>query len=465
MAKLEKYDLKNKLAYGVGNVGDMIAYQSFTLLIFVFYFAIVIKDAILITIGFIIWSIWNSLNDPLLGWISDRTKKDMGRRKFWTIIALVPASVVMVLLFTPPLMFGIADVWINWIYFLIIICFFDFAYTMFSLNVTSAFPEMYMEQSDRNQASLIRRVLTIVGLIIAFLLPVIIIGDTESLGSFWNGNYLIAGIVLGVLVAACLIIVIKWGLKERKEFSKDPMKNPGFFESLKITLKNRNFQVLVGGNLCNWYIYGLIPTSILLFGQHVLGFAEDIYSSILLLLAFLAAAAFMPMWKKYGDTHGNQKALTMSFILWGIGFIPFLFLPADPISYFIAIPIMVFIGIGISGSILLMDLLISDVIDDDEVKTGIRREGAFYGVNALVIRLATILVMVSIMVIFAGNGWGAYTPRPGTDVIMGLKILMSVFPAGAAFIGAYCFHKFPLKGQKLAEVKEKLIKIHKDKSE
>jgi len=465
MAELEKYDLKNKLAFGVGNIGDMIAYQSFTLLIFVFYFAIVIKDAILITIGFIIWSLWNAFNDPLLGWLSDRTNKSMGRRKFWTIIALVPASIVMVLLFTPPLMFGVADVWINWIYFLIIICFFDFAYTMFSLNVTSAFPEMYIEQSDRNQASLIRRILTIVGLIIAFLLPVIIIGDTEALGSFWNGNYLIAGIILGVLVAVCLVVVIKWGLKERKEFSKDPVKNPGFFESLKITLKNRNFQVLVGGNLCNWYIYGLIPTIILLFGQHVLGFAEDIYSSILLLLAFLAAAAFMPMWKKYGDKHGNQKALVVSFILWGIGFIPFLFLPPHQISYFISIPIMIFIGLGISGSILLMDLLISDVIDDDEVKTGIRREGAFYGVNALVVRLATVLVMVSIMVIFAGNGWGAYTARPGTDVIMGLKILMSVFPAGAAFIGAYFFHKFPLKGQKLAEVKEKLEKIHKDKSE
>ena len=105
------------------------------------------------------------------------------------------------------------------------------------------------------------------------------------------------------------------------------------------------------------------------------------------------------------------------------------------------------------------------MIDDDEVKTGIRREGAFYGVNALVIRLATILVMVSIIVVFAGNGWGAYTARPGTDVILGLKILMSIIPAAAAFIGAYFFHKFPLKGQKLAEVKEKLDKIHKDKSE
>ncbi|MHA1783772.1 MAG: MFS transporter [Candidatus Helarchaeota archaeon] len=463
---MEKYDLKNKISYGIGNAGDQIAYQAFTLLIFIFYFSIVIKDATLITIGFIIWSVWNAINDPILGWISDRTKKEkIGRRKFWIIVAAIPASIIMVLLFTPPLAFGISDIFLNWLYFLIIIILFDLLYTMFSLNMTAAFPEMYMEQLDRNQASLIRRVLTIVGLIIAFVLPVLIIGDTEDPANFYNGNYFLSGITIGVIVGISLLIVIKWGIKERKEFVKDPVENPGFFESLKITLKNKSYQVLVAGNLCNWYIYGLIPTIILLFGEHVLGFSEDIFSSLLLLMAFIAAAGFMPLWKKYGDRHGNQKAITLSFTLWGIGFIPFLFLPTSMISYYISIPIMIFIGVGISGSIFLVDLLISDVIDEDEVNTGIRREGAFYGVNALIIRLSTIFVFISILIIFNGTGWGKYVPRPGEDVILGLKILMSVFPATAAFIGAFFFNKFPLKGKRLEEVKKKLEVLHTKKSE
>jgi len=336
---------------------------------------------------------------------------------------------------------------------------------MFSINMTSAFPEMYMEQLDRNQASLIRRILTIVGLIIAFTLPVIIIGNAKDPINFYNGNYLIAGIVLAAIVGATLIIVIKWGMKERPQFKKDPEKNPGFMESLKITLKNRNYQVLVAGNLCNWYIYGLIPTIILLFGQYVLLMTEDIFSSILLLLAFLSAAAFMAFWKKKGDTIGNSKAMMFAFVVWGVSFIPFLFIPLGIIGYIICIPIMVVVGMGISGSILLMDLVISDVIDEDEVQTGIRREGAFYGVNALVIRLATILVFLTILIVFNGTGWEVFDPRPGINVIWGLKILMSVVPAAAAFIGAYCFYKFPLKEEKLKEVKQKLDELHKKKSE
>ena len=456
--------MKNKIAYGIGNAGDQIAYQSFTLLIFVFYFTIVLKNVFWITIGFIIWSIWNAFNDPLLGWISDRTNKEIGRRKYWIIIATIPASIMMILLFTPPLFFGISDFWLNWIYFLVVILAFDFFYTMFSINMTSAFPEMYIEQSDRNQASLIRRILTIVGLIIAYTLPLIIIGNTKDPVNFYNGNYLIASIVVAAIVGSTLFIVLKWGMQERPQFKKDPMENPSFLESLKITLKNKNYQILVAGNLCNWYIYGLIPSIILLFGQYVLLITDDIFSSILLLLAFLSAAAFMSFWKKKGDTIGNSRAMMFAFVVWGVSFIPFLFIPLGIIGYVICIPLMVIVGIGISGSILLMDLVISDVIDEDEVQTGIRREGAFYGVNALVIRLATILVFLTILIIFNGTGWEVFDPRPGINVVWGLKILMSVFPATAAFIGAFCFYKFPLKGEKLKEVKQKLDELHEKKS-
>ena len=57
------------------------------------------------------------------------------------------------------------------------------------------------------------------------------------------------------------------------------------------------------------------------------------------------------------------------------------------------------LGIGLSGSLYLKDLIVSDIIDEDEVTTGVRREGAFYGVNAFIMRLAVIFVFLSIFLV------------------------------------------------------------------
>ena len=160
MASEKKYSIGNKIAFGMGEVADAVAYQTFTLLAFVFYYAIVGIDAIALMVGFIIWSLWNAVNDPLIGLISDRTHVKIGRRKFWMILGFAPLGLIMILLWTPPL---INDELAHWIYFLLIIMLFDTFYTMYSLNMASSFPELYIEQSDRNQAALIRRIMTVFG--------------------------------------------------------------------------------------------------------------------------------------------------------------------------------------------------------------------------------------------------------------------------------------------------------------
>ncbi|MFX1449595.1 MAG: MFS transporter [Promethearchaeota archaeon] len=468
MAADEKYGLGNKLAYGLGNITDMVAYQTFTLLIFVFYYSVVGLDAFELMIGFVIWSIWNSINDPILGLISDKTNVQMGRRKFWIIIALVPISLIMIFLWTPPLgnRFAPNNALYNWLYFLIVIVLFDFFYTMFSLNFTALFPEMYIDQSDRNEAGLIRRVMTILGLIIAFILPIAIIGDAKDIANLYNGRYFIAGLTNCLIVFISLLIAIKFAVKERILFKKDPLKNPGFTDSLKITLKNKTFLIFVAGNLCNWYVYGLIPTIILLYGTHVLG-TTDMGSSILLLVGFLSAAGLMPLWKKIGEMKGNARGMMISFFIWGISFIPFLFIFGATITnYIITMLVMVLVGFGISGSIYYGDLVISDMIDEDEVATGVRREGAYYGVNALIIRLATIFVMITIAMVFSGTGWTEYQPTTQdiAQLRLGLMLLMSIFPSAAAFIGSFCLYKFPLKDEKLSKMKEELNKLHATKS-
>ena len=86
------YSSKKATAYSFGQLPVIISYQGFTFLVFTFYFAVVGLNVVLITIGFIIWSIWNGLNDPFLGILSDKTHTKWGRRRPWLVFSLIPRS-------------------------------------------------------------------------------------------------------------------------------------------------------------------------------------------------------------------------------------------------------------------------------------------------------------------------------------------------------------------------------------
>ncbi len=66
--KKSKFSYKRGLSYSIGQMSDITAYQTFTFLIFTFYYAVVGVSVILIMIGFIIWALWNSFNDFLIGY-------------------------------------------------------------------------------------------------------------------------------------------------------------------------------------------------------------------------------------------------------------------------------------------------------------------------------------------------------------------------------------------------------------
>jgi GPH family glycoside/pentoside/hexuronide:cation symporter len=97
------------------------------------------------------------------------------------------------------------------------------------------------------------------------------------------------------------------------------------------------------------------------------------------------------------------------------------------------------------------------------VRTGVRREGSYFGVNALIMRVSTIFVFLSIATVFESTGWGVFDPLPGADTILGLRLLLAVFPAIAMIIGIIAFSRYSLIGDKLKEVKEKRDAIHREK--
>lgn len=445
--------------FSCGQLSDIISYQVFTFLVFTFYYSVIEINVVLITIGFIIWSIWNSLNDPLLGYLSDRTHTKWGRRIPYIMIALIPLALIMVLLFTPPKSIGITDEISNFVYFFIIIIVFELFYTMYSLNLTSMFPETFISKAERIKGNNIRQVFTIFGLVIAFILPSLFISDYSD--PQYLQQYQTFGIVIMIIVIIFGLIFLRFGPKEKPEFKEDYKNAPSFSSSIKICLKSKSFMWYIPAEIANWFVYGMLPTIVPLYGKFVLHIEDTLLISLLLGLTFISAAIFITiLWKPVVKRIGNRKAWMISMSIWILTLLPIMFID----TFILGMIVFFLIGIGLSGSLYIIDLVVSDIIDEDEINTNMRREASYYGVNALFLRMTTVLVFLAISSVFTSVGWAVFEPEYVTpEIIFGLRSLMFIFPAIALGIAILSIYKYPLDGEKLSQLKSELQKIHDKK--
>ncbi len=443
--------LKFNLAFATGEITDAVAYQGFSFLIFNFYYFVVDMDIFYITLLYALWSIYNAFNDPILGGISDKTRTKRfggGRRRPWMIAAWVPLSIIMFFLFTPFTTYAQNPVWVS-IYFFVIICLFDTIYTAFSLNRTSLYPEMFRTNKEREEAGAGRRIMMILGLVLAMGLPTFIVGDLSDSNNLYK--YWIAGAVLGVIIFITAWINIKWGVKEPPLEELETRETTGVFKSIWITLKNWRFVIFVLCSMMNWYVFALFPMVMNIYHKFILeqpwmGDNTSIFAALLLLVAFLFSGLGVIIWSKVDNKLGSKVGFLLSQIFWIVVLIPMFFVN----NYFVALGIMALNGIGLGGSPYFIDRHISNIADDDELKTGQRREASFFGVHALIIRLSSILAIISMFIILAGTDYNIFSAADvNNPPITGLKSLVSWFPAGALILGVIFLLIYPLNRKKV----------------
>jgi GPH family glycoside/pentoside/hexuronide:cation symporter len=489
MVKFTYEDLKRKpegtaglrVLFGTGEVADIIAYQGFTFLIFTFYSAVMRVNINAITVVYIIWTLWNSLNDVIFGTISDRSrfKKFLGggRRGPYMKMMILPLALIMVLLFLSPitdvgenpgetglLLFKIGNIpfTVQSIYMLIIMVFFDTIYTIYSINHTSLYPEMFLTHKAREKAGAMRRVMMVFGLLVAFAVPTFIVdvyipGDPESPSLATSLlQYRIAGIIFCVLIFIFGLVHVVWGIREPPYEEMQKKNNLSWKESFRHTIKNKNFIIFIFASSMNWFVFGLVPMIFPAYGQIVIGEPDAFRVTIILLVLFIASIPGVYFWSWLDKKIGSKEAFLVCMIAWGLCFIPLFFIT----DYYGVMAVMVVMGLIFGGPPYFIDRNISNIADEDELRTGQRREASFYGVHAFIIRLATILNIISINIVFTFNGWGDLVEAAQGASSFGIQMLMSAFPLGAMVIGILFLSFYRIGKKKADNIQLKMKELH-----
>ncbi|MHA2289039.1 MAG: MFS transporter, partial [Promethearchaeota archaeon] len=365
------FSLKYRVYWGLASLGGAIISGTYASLLTIFYtdyMGLVGPFAYLIGIMTFVYAIWNMINDPLFGVYSDRSKLKKGRRiPFMRYTAPFLGLFFIVVWFAPA---GPDKMAIFW-WMLITTLLYDTGYTIVFLIYSAMLPELTESEEERNKLSVFASFFSLLGTIIGFLIPDLFRSEQGLL------PLQMAMVGIGI-VGTLLILFTTFKFKERPEFTKvdEPLK---IGSALKFTFKNKSFLVLVIGNFMSIFIQQMLLGGMYFLADYV------VHGSSLLLLVALFIPLILGVWmtpkliKKFGVVRTDQILLAIG----ATGLLLITFVP--PVVMYISFALA---GIGLVGPLVLTNVMFAQICDEDELKTGVRREAAYFGMNAFVTKPA-----------------------------------------------------------------------------
>ncbi|MEM2637188.1 MAG: MFS transporter [Candidatus Korarchaeota archaeon] len=425
---------KAKIAYSTASIASTLTYQSFGAFIAYFYERVIGLSVDLFAMSWAIYGVWNAINDPLAGFISDRTRTRWGRRIPYVLFGSIPLAITFALIWAPP---NLTDQFLIFIYAALMMCLFDTCYTFVLLAWTALFPEMYPSKEERGEVSVYRQIFSIVGLILAFLLPPII----GAAYGWW-----LMGLILGSISAASMFVSLAGSREDVEQLKKQ--KELPFREAFIRTLKNRPFLHFVFGNLTIQYTFGLATVVLPLYSEIVLHLDQAMVGLPLLIIILIAMVS-VPAWNLFFKRTDARRTWIIASLVLGLSLLPFFFLNTFAEVVIAAIPA----GIGLGGVMFIIDPLIGETIDYDEYITGQRREGAHFGMNALIMRFSVVLSALTLGWVQSTTGFISGTPIQPESAVFGLRLLVAVFPLLGVIGTIISIALYPLKKDEVERIR------------
>ncbi len=406
----------------------------------------------LAAIVWILFGVWNAINDPLYGYISDKTKSKLGRRIPYIRYGAPLLSISYILC------------WIDWsgqhsqgmlfAQLLIFLFFYDTFYTA----VASALYVMPFEMAISNKARGTILVWKIIFSVIGITVPLVLMPQINPDIGESTLFYQIFHIALGIFVA---IIAYTSTFFYKERYSAQKEEQPSLIDSFKFTLTNKSFIIF---EIISFTIV-YVQTNLMQGMQYYPAELEDkvniLYPYLALALGIIIGLVLLIKNTDQWGVKNSMQAIMGSFSL-GCFFV----LIGGKTTIVTTIGFL-FMGFGVAGGYYTLQLMFGDVMDFDEVKTGKRREGMYAGINAFITKPAISVAQAVFLWIIAAYDYddnlpfGQQTEHTETGIIIGWVLIPTILLL-ICFITMFFY---PLAGKAWTKTKNEMAIKHKKREE
>ncbi|MCK0113652.1 MFS transporter [Ornithinimicrobium sp. F0845] len=409
--------------YAVGMFGTSIPINLIKGSMVLFYVDLLGLDVRLYGVVMIAYAVIDAVDNPVLGYLSDRTRTRWGRRRPWLLVGAPVLAVGTIAMFAVPESLDGAGL-VLWFVTFAILC--EATDSMINANYGALLPELFPRERERAVANALRQGFQLLALVVSLALTpwltTSLFGTEET-----TRGFTITAVIYAVL--ACVVIVyMALGVHEDPRAAQ--ARNPRFLRTVRDILTNRRFWQIGAASACYLSAMGLVLTGVQLYVRYSLGLPVA-YATYLQGVVILATVGFLAVWTRVVRAKGAPFTWRLAFVVLALSFVP-LFL-AD--SLLTAVLAGLFLGVGYGGLLASNDLIVARVLDEDAAVHGAHREGIFLAAFGFFGRLGGAVVGIALSSL--GYLFGYHSgDDPGTQADLAWRVYVCVYPLGLAALGA-----------------------------
>jgi len=443
--KKGELSVKVKTGYGSGDLGGNLFFT-----VVAFWLMNYLTDEVGLSAGLagaalMIGKIWDAVTDPAVGYLSDRTRTRLGRRRPWMLAGSVPLGLSFFFLFTNPRLEGqsVLFIWAALAY--MAVCTF---YTFVNIPYNAMTPELTKDFDERTVLNGYRMMFAVVGTLIGAgtALPIINAAAGRTAG------YMIMGGIYGaIMTVTALIPVITVKEPVHGKFEK----GENIFKSYLSALKTGPFLLILLPWVFNIIGITIVTATLIYYFKYVL--RSEGLMTIAMIVLLVTSMIFIPLAVKLSERIGKKQTYIAGMSLFALSVLIVFFLGHLLDIKFIFI-MMFFSGMGFSTHYVLPWAIIPDTVEYDYSRTGIRREGVFYSLWTFSIKLGQALAGLLVGIILDVFGYLPDVPQTAS-AMLGIRLLIGPFTAVFFILANTILWFYPIDRDAYEKIRDDIRKM------
>ena len=355
----------------------------------------------------LIYTFIDAIDNPVYGFLSDRTRSRWGRRRPWLVIGTPMLVLGLIAFYSPPAFLSNNS---RVVYCMLFYMFTGTIDSVINANYGALFPELFRDDTSRANTNALRQAFQLVAMIISIALTPMV---TKALG------YSLTSILYGLLGGG---VILYMSLASRETHIHTDEVKPQLWDSIKSLLTNRKFWIAGFANAFYSAAMSLVLASMPFFVKYALKLSEG-QTTFLMAAVLLIAIGCVTIWARWVRKYSLMPVWRASLATLAVAFIPLYFAN----SLVTGIICSALVGFGFAGVITTMDLIGAKIMDEDTQKHNLRREGIITNALGFMNRLNGLFTSFAFYMVFILYHYESGA-NPGPQPDQAARFLLTIFP-------------------------------------
>ncbi|MGF1519566.1 MAG: MFS transporter [Nodosilinea sp.] len=448
MPKLPPLSLSVKVSYGVGELAAAVPASLSAFFVLYFFTTVAGLSPALAGAVLLFGRFWDAINDPLIGWLSDRTVSPWGRRYPWMIGGVIPLAISSVLLWTVP---PFASQWAIFAYYIALSIFAFAAFTTVQLPYTALAAELADDYDERTDLIGMKSAFSIGGSIVALLMAQAVFARVADPARQY--------VILGALSASLAVVIIGlcvagtyrryWQVQRGRPQLATSGASPALLAQLRSVFKNRAFRQILGLYLCGWMSVQVTAAMLPYFVGAYMELPATHFAQMALAVQGTAIAMLWG-WDWVAKRTGKRTVFLMGAPLAALALGGLATVQPGQVAWMYTLGVIA--GVGVATLYMVPFAMLPDVVDLDELETGLRREGLYFSALVFLQKLGLAVALFISGQVLGWTGYVASAESQPEAALWAIRLLIGPLPAFLLAGGLWFCYRYPINRERHQQI-------------